>query len=136
MSSIGPSADAIKKLLKNNTLLDIDANGVIMCTNDDLEKKGGHELLKLRDAHILAIQLKKTFATADNSITRDQVIAFHQIVLSLLTPEQVLGLDDWRTNILPSTVATYAYTQLYWLHFIVTNWWEPLHTTSSTPFLF
>lgn len=93
-------------------------------------------MLKLRDAHILAIQLKKTFATADNSVNRDQVIAFHQIVLSLLTPEQVLGLDDWRTNILPSTVATYAYTQLYWSHFIVTNWWEPLHTTSSTPFLF
>jgi hypothetical protein len=126
MSSIGPTEDAIIALLKNHTPLDVDANGVIMCSNDDIEKKGGRELLELKNAHILAIQLKKTFATADNSLNRDQIIAFHQIVLTLLTPEQVLGLDDWRTNKLPSTVATYAYTQLYWLHFIVTNWWEPV----------
>jgi hypothetical protein len=126
MSSIGPTSDAIIALLKNHTPLDIDANGVIVCTNDAIEKIGGRELLELRDTHILAIQLKKTFATADNYVNRDQVIAFHQMVLTLLTPEQVLGLDDWRTNTLPSTVATYAYTQLYWLHFIVTNWWEPL----------
>ena len=135
MSSIGPTSDAIKKLLENKTPLDIDANGVIVCTNDAIKKKGGRELLELRDTHIFAIKLKNTFATTDNRVNRDKVIAFHQIVLSLLTPEQVLGLDDWRTNTLPSTVATYAYTQLYWLHFIVTNWWEPLHTSSSTPFL-
>jgi len=82
-------------------------------------------LLELKKAHIFAIQLKKTFATADNCMNRDQIIAFYQMVLTLLTPEQILELDDWRTNTLPSTVATYAYTQLYWLHFIVTNWWEP-----------
>jgi len=125
MSSIDLTEDAIIALLKNHTPLDIDDNGVIMCSNDDIEKKGGRELLELKKAHIFAIQLKKTFATADNCMNRDQIIAFYQMVLTLLTPEQILELDDWRTNTLPSTVATYAYTQLYWLHFIVTNWWEP-----------
>lgn len=125
MSSVALTQKELTALLKNHTAFSIDPNGCVVMTDEALFEKGGDALLKLRELVRIASCMCRTPTDGSGTVSRDQVKAFYEMALSLLTQTQKSNLDNWMDT-RGSTVATYTYQQLQWLHHNIMKEWKPL----------
>jgi hypothetical protein len=100
-------------------------------TDNALLQKGRDALLKLRDLVKIASCMCITSTDGTGKVSREQVRAIYDMALPLLTQPQKSNLDNWMDT-RGSTVATYTYQQLQWLHHIIMKEWKTLPASSSS----
>jgi hypothetical protein len=129
MSSIAPTKEQLRALLNNHKCFDRDPRtGSYDCTYSQQKEKGGEPLLMLASLVSTAGLMCITLTDGTGKVTREQVKAFLDMALTLLTPEQKANLKNWQDT-RASTVALFTYQQLQWLNDHVTKSWHPLHSS-------
>jgi hypothetical protein len=124
MSSV-PTQKELKELFQNNKCFPVDYKGCVVMTDEALREKGGDSLLKWRDLVWNSSCMCVTSTNGDGTVSREQVRAIYYMALPLLTQTQKSNLDNWMDT-RGSTVATYTYQQLQWLHRNIKKEWKTL----------
>ena len=123
MSSIGPSADAMRKLLNNQKPFSNLHPDYVE------DKEADRNLQKLNCISKKALHLQNTFAIEEEdddgtTINRDNVDILYKMILPLLTPEQISELNCVPSLFppFPATVSDDAYNHVHSLHIALQTW--------------